>query len=293
MRRVFERRGVTACQIRLVGVGFVSATLMRMAGSIEPASLVEYYRTRDESLRLGRGEGLVEFERTQHLIRQVIPPASRVVDVGGGDGVHARWLVADGHEVVTVDLVAEHVERARGSGLSAQVGDARALPFPNSSFDVVLLLGPLYHLRDLGDRMLALSEVKRILRPGGLFVGAAINRSAVLVDAIRKGSIVDPGVRAVLERIAVVGHDDTGTGSGAMYFHRSEDFLAEVVGAGFIDVRLRGVEGPAWTLIPPDCSPHHPLVEQTRFVAELTDEIDSAVASSSHVLAFGTAGRSR
>ena len=290
MRPVLERLCVTVRQIRLVGVGLLHATLMRMAGSIDPASLVEYYRTRDESLRLGRGEGLVEFERTQQLIRQAIPTASRVVDVGGGDGVHARWLAADGHEVVTLDLVPEHIERARGSGLSAQVGDARELPFPDSSFDVVLLLGPLYHLRDAGDRMLALGEAKRILRPGGLFVGAAINRSAVLVDAIRKGSIVDPGVRAVLERIAIVGHDDTGTGSGAMYFHRSEDFLAEVVGAGFTDVRVRGVEGPAWTLIPPDCNADHPLIEQARFVAELTDQIDNAIASSSHVLAFGTAG---
>ena len=260
-----------------------------MAGSIEPAGLVEYYRGRDESLRLGRGEGLLEFERTQHSIRQVIPPTSRVVDVGGGDGVHARWLVADGHEVVLVDLVPEHVERARGSGLSVQVGDARSLPFTDSSFDVALLLGPLYHLRDAGDRSRALSEAKRVLRPGGLFIGAAINRTAVLVDALRKGSIADPGVCAVLERIALIGHDDTGTGSGAMYFHRSEDFLAEVVGAGFTDVRLRGVEGPAWALIPPDCNADHPLVEHARFVAELTDEIDSGVASSSHVLAFGTA----
>jgi SAM-dependent methyltransferase len=261
---------------------------MRMAGSIEPAGLVEYYRSRDESLRLGRGEGLLEFERTQHLIRQVIPPASRVVDVGGGDGVHARWLMADGHDVVTLDLVPGHVERARGSGLSAQVGDARSLPFSDSSFDVALLLGPLYHLRGAGDRRMALNEAKRVLRSGGLFVGAAINRAAVLVDAIRKGSIDDPGVRSVLERIALIGHDDTGTGSGAMYFHRSEDFLAEVVDAGFTDVRLRGVEGPAWSLIPPDSTADDAIVEQARLVAELTDEIDGGAASSSHVLAFGT-----
>lgn len=258
-----------------------------MAGSIAPAGVVEYYRNRDESSRLGRGEGLVEFERTQHLIRQMIPPMSRVVDVGGGDGVHARWLAADGHEVVTVDLVPEHVEKARASGLSAQVGDARSLPFLDSSFDVALLLGPLYHLRDAGDRRIALGEAKRVLRPGGLFVGAAINRTAVLVDAVRKDSIADPGARAALERIALIGHDDTGTGSGAMYFHRSEEFLAEVADAGFADVRLWGVEGPAWALIPPDCTADHPLVELARFVAELADEIDS-VASSPHVLAFGT-----
>jgi len=43
-------------------------------------------------------------------------------------------------------------------------------------------------------------------------------------------------------------------------------------------------------LIPPDCAAGHPLIEQARLVAELTDEIDSGVASSSPVLAFGTAG---
>ncbi len=260
-----------------------------MARSIEPAGIVEYYRSHDESLRLGMGEGLVEFERTQQLIRQVIPTASRVVDVGGGDGVHARWLAADGHEVVTVDLVPDHVERARALGLSAQVGDARSLPLGDSSFDVALLLGPLYHLRDADDRGGALREARRVLRPGGLLVGAAINRTAVLVDAVRKGSIVDPGVRAVLERIALFGHDDTGIGSGALYFHRPEDFLDEVAGAGFTDPRLVGVEGPAWALIPPECAGDDPRVEQARFVAALADEVGGSAANSSHVLVFAIA----
>src|SRR4051794_31578663 len=73
-------------------------------------------------------------------------PAARggVVDVGGGPGVHAEWLAADGHVVELVDPVPLHVEQAsRVPGVTARHGDARDLPMPGASADAVLLLGPL------------------------------------------------------------------------------------------------------------------------------------------------------
>lgn len=78
----------------------------------------------------------------------------RVLDVGGGIGVHAEWLSADGYAVELLDPVPRHVQRAaRLAGVSAPLGDARPLPVADASQDAVLLLGSLYHLPDRADRV--------------------------------------------------------------------------------------------------------------------------------------------
>ncbi|MGW2145578.1 class I SAM-dependent methyltransferase [Nonomuraea bangladeshensis] len=79
---------------------------------------------------------------------------ARVLDVGGGIGVHAEWLSADCYAVELLDPVPRHVQRAaRLAGVSAPLGDARPLPVADASQDAVLLLGPLYHLPDRADRV--------------------------------------------------------------------------------------------------------------------------------------------
>jgi ubiquinone/menaquinone biosynthesis C-methylase UbiE len=108
------------------------------------------------------------------VLRRVLPaPPARVVDVGGGSGVHAEWLAADGHVVELVDPVPLHVEQAsRVPGVTARHGDARDLPMPGASADAVLLLGPLYHLVEREDRVRALREAARVVRPGGVVAAA-------------------------------------------------------------------------------------------------------------------------
>ncbi|GAB3151773.1 class I SAM-dependent methyltransferase [Microbispora hainanensis] len=113
----------------------------------------------------------MELWRTQDVLRRALPsPPARVLDVGGGTGVHAEWLVADGYEVELLDPVPLHVERARAlPGVTARLGDARDLPLPDASADAVLLLGPLYHLPGRADRIAALAEARRVVRLEGAF----------------------------------------------------------------------------------------------------------------------------
>jgi ubiquinone/menaquinone biosynthesis C-methylase UbiE len=56
---------------------------------------------------------------------------------------------------------------ARGFRLRTAVGDARDLDLSDASVDAVLLLGPLYHLRRRADRLRALGEARRVVRPSG------------------------------------------------------------------------------------------------------------------------------
>ncbi|MEU6698964.1 class I SAM-dependent methyltransferase [Pseudonocardia sp. NPDC046786] len=115
---------------------------------VDRGELVEHYATADEQGRLTGGTSL-ERLRTQLLLRRALPAApSRILDVGRGAGVHAARLAELGHSVHLVDAVPEHVEQARSAGtFTAALGDAVELAEPDHSYDAVLLLGPLYHLR--------------------------------------------------------------------------------------------------------------------------------------------------
>jgi len=119
------------------------------------------------------GAGELEYLRTMAILaRELPPPPAIVLDVGGGAGVYAVPLAAAGYEVHLVDPVPLHVEQAdeaaskAGTKLaSAKVGDARALTHEADSADSVLLLGPLYHLTERADRILALHLVDLVNAP--------------------------------------------------------------------------------------------------------------------------------
>jgi SAM-dependent methyltransferase len=111
-----------------------------------------------------RFDDLAEEQTLIRAVAEVRP--TRVLDVACGDGRLASLYAAP--EVVCVDASPAAVEQAAERGLDAQLADARELPFPDGSFDVVTCNHALYHLPD-PDR--ALAEFVRVLRSGGRFAG--------------------------------------------------------------------------------------------------------------------------
>src|SRR5204862_5703302 len=100
-----------------------------------------------------------------------------------------------------VDPCPLHVAEARATLRSgtARVGDARGLDEPDASFDAVLLLGPLYHLPERDDRLAALREARRVVRPGGQVFAAAISRCASAFDGMARGHLADPEFVRIVE----------------------------------------------------------------------------------------------
>jgi SAM-dependent methyltransferase len=205
--------------------------------------ILAYYDRGKEASRLRQGVGRLEFWRTQDILRRVLPtPRGRLLDVGGGCGVHASWLAADGWEVVLVDPVPSHVASA-SSLVTAFVGDARSLSFADASAEVVLLLGPLYHLTDPADRLAALAEAVRVVRPGGTVVVATINRHAALHDQLNRGGWFEPRRRDRLEATGATGIVHSGGDFTTAYLHHPAEIASEMAAAGLAVSGQYGVEG--------------------------------------------------
>ncbi|MEV6956560.1 class I SAM-dependent methyltransferase [Streptomyces sp. NPDC051183] len=214
--------------------------------------IIDFYTRSDEAARLrATATGALEYTRTRELLRRHLPPTpARVLDVGGGPGTHARWLAEDGYTVHVVDPVSKHVAQAASiDGVTAELGDARRLTAAAQTYDAVLLLGPLYHLHDRHDRILALTEAARVARPGGLVAAAAISRYSPLLDYIATTGLtetpIQDGVRDTLAQGRYAGQ----RGFTVAYFQTSAELRAEVTDAGLADPALYGIEGPGWVAV--------------------------------------------
>ena len=109
------------------------------------------------------------------LVAAVVSAAPRrVLEVGCGWGELAEWVADEtGAEVTAIDLSPRMVELASERGIDARVGDVQELEFADETFDVVVAAWMLYHVPDL-DR--GLTEIARVLRPGGTFVASTNSR---------------------------------------------------------------------------------------------------------------------
>ena len=253
-----------------------------------------YYALDNEEERLLALEGQLEQERTMRLLARFVAPGARVADVGGGTGRYAEWATGLGCEVELLDPVPLHVERSRARGIAAQVGDARSLPWADSSFDAVLLLALLDHLGERADRLRALREAVRVCRPGGVVAAAAISRLAPLLGQVRRGTIFDEGFfRNAWEETSrgrrVPLEQRRGPFPDA-WFHLPEELHSELAEAG-LDVRgVFGLEGPGWLVRDLDVRLEEPgsrarLLE----VAERFESDPNVRGLSPHLLAVGIA----
>lgn len=213
------------------------------ADMIDP-EILAYYEYGLERDRLSADQRRIEFLRIWDLLERHLPTApARVLDVGGGAGVYALPLAAAGYEVHLIDPVPLHVEQAEAASrtgsaplASTAVGDARALNTAESSADAVLLLGPLYHLTDRDDRIKALREARRVLRPGGVVLAKALSRFYPLFEDIALGAPVEQDELELNVTFLTDGQYRNPGGDPAhfttSYFHRPEDLTAEVEEAG-------------------------------------------------------------
>lgn len=267
---------------------------------LDPEILRYYTQEWDEDARLRSGLNELEFVRTQELLRRHLPGSDlRILDVGGASGVHAEWLLADGHHVDLVDPVPLHIEQARAAlgdhpRFTARLGDARHLIGVDTDYDVVLLLGPLYHLTDREDRVDAIASAVRCARPSGLVAVAAITRFASLVAGLTQDEYHVPEFRAIIERDLVDGQHRNAPGRDyftTAFFHHPDELLAELRDGGVADVRVFAVESVIGAMPQLAGDWRDPLRRAAMLdLIRRVEEEPSLLGLGPHLLALGRAG---
>jgi ubiquinone/menaquinone biosynthesis C-methylase UbiE len=263
------------------------------------SAIIAHYAIGYEQDRLDTGPGRLERVRTMEVVTRYLPSApAEIVDIGGGPGVYSAWLAAKGYRVELLDIVPLHVEQARRTfaelGLEtvrAQVGDARQLPYASDSVDFALLLGPLYHLPERLDRLSALREARRVVRPGGGVAVAAISRFASLFDGFFRGFGHDPSFIAIVREDLSTGRHQNPTQNAAYftsaYFHHPQELPEELEEAGFVDPDLLAVEGPFGCLQNFDeVWSNAELREHMLTFLRQIERDSSLIGASAHLLAF-------
>lgn len=153
-------------------------------------------------------------------------------------------------------------------------------------------MGPLYHLPEAADRLLALREAARVLTKGGVLVAAAISRYASALDGLSRNLAKDPAFQAIRDRDLQDGQHRNRSGNldwfTTAYFHRPEDLVQEFRSAGLADAFVVGVEGPAW--IVSDFDARWGDGAQRRDLLDLLRTLErepSLLGASAHLLGIG------
>jgi SAM-dependent methyltransferase len=267
-----------------------------------PEAIAAHYASGYEADRLHLGAGQLDRERSRELLGRFLPPApATVLDIGGGPGGHACWLAARGYQVRLLDVTPLHVALARQASsrqpqaplASAEVGDACALPWGAATADAVVLFGPLYHLTDRADRLQALREAHRVLRPGGVLLAAAISRFASALDGLCRGFLKDPQFAEIVRRDLTDGQHRNPTGRPEYFmdtfFHHPDELRGEVTEAGFAAARVYGVEGPGWLVADFDgWWENGEYRDRLLQLARALETEPSLVAASAHLMAVVT-----
>jgi len=155
-----------------------------------------FYSNSDEDNRLTNRCGNVEFVTTMHFIGKYLLPGMRILEIGAGTGRYSHALARMGCRVDAVELTEHNIAIFKENTLSCEdititQGSAADLSaFGNDTYDITLLLGPMYHLFTEEDKLKALSEAIRVTKKGGIvFAAYCMSDPSIVQYGFVKGNI--------------------------------------------------------------------------------------------------------
>ncbi len=164
----------------------------------EQKYLTEYYSNYDEEGRLTSKHGQVEFLTTMRYINKYLEKGMRVLEVGAGTGRYSITLADQGYQVDAIDLIEHNIDILKSKvkpkhNITIKLGNAMDLSdYSDNTFDVTLVLGPMYHLFNAEDKKKALTEAIRVTKKGGvLLVAYCINEGTMIVWGFVQGNILE------------------------------------------------------------------------------------------------------
>lgn len=176
-----------------------------------------------------------------------------VIDVGGGNGAYSFAMAAQGHYVHLCDLTPELISDARrrdedsgGVLASIALADARSLPYEDELADLGLLFGPIYGIPTSEGRIRALTELARVLRPGGIgFVQVLTRIGGVrFLQALAPDAIVRIDWRGFLAS-GLFGEEDLPPMLTSSCWLTTEQVRVELERSSLVELQCLMMDGPA------------------------------------------------
>ncbi len=158
--------------------------------------LNEYYSSYDEDGRLRSKHGMIEFITTVNYVEKYLKPGMKILEVGAGTGRYSHYFAGKGYSVDAVELIPANIEKFKANtapdeDVRIYEGNAVKLDFlPDGEYDIVLLLGPMYHLFTVEDQFAAYSEAMRVAKVGGVvFTSYCMNDATVISYCFGKNQL--------------------------------------------------------------------------------------------------------
>ena len=157
-----------------------------------------FYDGYREDIRLEKSRhGQLEYLTTMHYINKMTAANSSVLEIGAGTGRYSIALAKKGYKVTALELADRNFdilkENAKGiQNVHCYQGDALDLGgLEDNSFDLTLILGPMYHLYTKEDMLKALNEALRVTKPEGIIMTAFLSIYAIMYDDYLQGNFVE------------------------------------------------------------------------------------------------------
>ena len=161
--------------------------------------IIDKYNEYDEDGRLIRDRARnIEYLTTMRYIQKFLKPKAKILEIGAGTGRYSLALAKKGYDVTAIDLTPKHVEimkrkSRRLKNFQCMVADALDLSmFKNNSFDMVLNLGPMYHLFHQKDKNQAIKETLRVAKRGAVCMFAYLSHGSIVTGyGLRYNKVAD------------------------------------------------------------------------------------------------------
>ena len=177
--------------------------------------LSEYYGSYDEDQRLSSRHGSVEFLTTMRYIEKYLRPGMRVLEIGAATGRYSHTLARKGYRVDAVELVQHNIDIFKantqpGEDVRIYQGNAKTLDMlSDETYDITLLLGPMYHLFTVPEQLEALSEAIRVTKKGGVVFSAYCGNEATMVQyCFGRGMIKEHRYRDLIDPVTFKASSD-------------------------------------------------------------------------------------
>ncbi len=151
--------------------------------------LVDYYNSHDEDSRLLSKHGRIEFLTTVKYIEKHLKDGMKIMEIGAATGRYSHYFAQKGYEVDAVELIEHNIEIFKSKTqpqekVGIKQGNALNLSeYPDNTYDITLLFGPMYHLYTVDEQKQALSEAVRITKNGGcIFVAYCMLEPSMLMS---------------------------------------------------------------------------------------------------------------